>query len=107
MYAHNYMRQYQQQAVRTSSPEQLIHKLYDAGALACVTGDRPRLRKVLVELIKSLDFEAGGELSHQLYGLYEFCLTEAIDGDLRAIGDVLGGLREAWREGVLKRSQAA
>ncbi len=106
MYTALRMRQYQQQAVASASPEQLIAKLYDMGVSSCHRNDRSKLRAVLVELIGSLNFEAGGELAQRLHALYEFCLTESISGDLDVICQLLSELRDAWKEGVLMRKAA-
>lgn len=100
------LQQYQRQAILSSSPEQLVLKLYDFGVQACLRGDRAKLRMVLVELVSSLNFEKGGELASRLYTLYEYCLTESAAGDLTVVGDILEGLRDAWREGVLTRKAA-
>ncbi len=100
------MRQYQQQAVRSASPEQLILKLYDHGIASCHQGDRTKVRAVLVELVSSLDFEQGGDIAHRLSTLYAYCLTESATGDLTAIEEVLCGLREAWKQGVIARKAA-
>ncbi|SHL02056.1 flagellar export chaperone FliS [Rhodothermus profundi] len=97
----HYMRQYQEQAVLSASPAQLILKLYDLGIAACKRGDRAKVRAVLVELISALNFEAGGELAERLYALYEFCLRESAIGDLSVVQRILEGLREAWYEGVV------
>lgn len=96
--ASNRMRQYQQQAVTSSSPQQLVVKLYDIGIAACHSGDRKRLRGVLVELIGSLNFETGGDISMRLHALYEYCLNESAAGDLSVVCDLLTNLRDAWRE---------
>jgi flagellar protein FliS len=101
------MRQYERQAIATATPEQLVAKLYDLGIAACHRGDRSKLRAVLVELAGSLDMEAGGDLAGRLYAIYEFCLRESAVGDLAPIGDILGGLREAWHDGVLATRAAA
>ena len=95
------MRKYQEQAVLSASPEQLILKLYDLGIAACRRNDRPKVRAVLVELMSALNFEAGGELAERLYALYEFCLRESAIGDLAVVQRILEGLREAWHEGVV------
>lgn len=94
------MRQYQHQAVLTSSPEQLIHKLYDLGIAACRQDDRSKLRAVLAELMSSLDPDQG-EIATRLQAIYEYCLIESANGDLSTIHDLLSGLREAWRDGVM------
>ena len=100
------MRQYQQQAVGTASPEQLIAKLYDFAVMQCHRGDRVKLRAALVELTSSLNFEQGGEISERLYALYQFCIVESATGDLEPISEVLSGLRDAWKESMLMRRAA-
>lgn len=106
MYAANRMRQYQQQAIASSSPAQLILKLYDLGIQCCLQSDRSKLRAVLAELVGSLNFEEGGEIAERLYSLYEYCLNESVDGDMAVVQDVLSGLREAWKQGVVSRQAA-
>ena len=101
------MRQYERQAIATSTPEQLVAKLYDLGVAACYRADRPKVRAVLVELAGSLDREAGGDVAAGLHALYAFCLRESAGGDLDVVADVLGGLREASHEGVLAARAAA
>lgn len=100
------MRQYQEQAVASASPELLVAKVYDIGISACHRGDRQKVRAVLVELIAGLNFEAGGDIALNLYSLYEFCLTQAIEGELGVVCEILTGLRDAWREGLLPRQAA-
>ena len=106
MHAAHRMRQYQQQAIASSSPEQLVLKLYDLGIQCCLQGNRSKLRAVLAELVGSLNFEGGGEIAERLYSLYDYCITESVDGDLEIVRDVLSGLREAWKEGVVSRKAA-
>lgn len=95
------MRQYQQQAVVTSSPELLIIKIYDFCVASCHRNDRTRLRQGLVHLIGSLNFEGGGEIAQRLHAIYLFCLNESIAGDLQIVREVLEELRDTWKEGVL------
>lgn len=106
MDAANRMRQYQQQAIASSSPAQLVLKLYDLGIQCCRRGDRSKLRAVLAELIGSLNFEEGGDIADRLYSLYEYCLNESVGGDLEIVVEVLNGLRDAWKEGVVSRQAA-
>ena len=105
MYPYQQMRQYQQQAIASATPEQLILKLYDAGIAACHREDRSKLRAILTELIASLNFEQGGEIAQRLFSLYEYCLNESVLGDLQVISELLTGLRDAWRS--LAARQAA
>jgi len=107
MPAPNPLRLYQQQAVRTASPAVLVDKLYGIGLAALQAGDAPRARRALVELTASLDEERGGELAQNLRGLYDFSLRAVNDGDLAVVTEILTGLRDAWREGVLARPAAA
>ena len=99
-------KQYQQQAVQTASPEKLIDKLYEAGIQACHQEDRDTLREVLLELIKALNMEQGGELADRLLSIYEFCFNECATSDLDMIRGLLEELREGWCEGVLERQPA-
>ncbi|MFQ5572043.1 MAG: flagellar export chaperone FliS [Rhodothermales bacterium] len=99
------MRQYQQQAISTASPEQIILKLYDLGIAACRRDDRSKLRSVLVELLSSLNFEEGGEIAQRLADLYAYCMEKSAAGDLREVEELLSGLRDAWK-GVLARKAA-
>lgn len=100
------MRQYQQQAIASSSPEQLVLKLYDLGLQCCRQNDRRKLRLVLAELVGSLNLEEGGELAERLYALYEYCIGESVSGDLDAIANILGDLRGVWKQAVLARRAA-
>lgn len=96
------MQKYHARDIQSSSPEQLITKLYGAGISACHQEDQERARAVLMELISSLDFEADPKLANRLYSLYEYCLTESALGNFDVVVEVLTGLREAWSEGVLR-----
>ena len=91
---------YQRQDVLSASPTQLVAKLYDLGILACNTHDRFKLRKVLIELIASLNFAEGGDIAIRLSQIYEFCMRESVSGDLKVIGEMLSELRETWKEGT-------
>lgn len=100
------MKQYQEQAVLSASPEQLVAKLYDLGIAACHREDRPKLRAVLVELMSGLNLEQGGDIAVRLQDVYEYCLRESAAGPLDVVSEILTGLRDAWREGVLERQAA-
>lgn len=102
----NRMRQYQQQAIATATPAQLTAKVYDIAVAACHAGDRKKVRRALVELTASLDFERGGEVAQRLDAIYEYCLHESAIGDLSVVGEILAGIRDAWNEGVVNNPQA-
>ncbi len=101
-----YMRRYQEQAIASASPQQLVAKLYDLGIGACHADNRAKVRAVLVELVSSLDMEKGGDVAARLYALYQYCMEESMTGDLGTVCTLFEGLREAWREGVLARRAA-
>ncbi|MGB3541499.1 flagellar export chaperone FliS [Rubrivirga sp.] len=100
MSAPNALRQYQQQAVLSASPEILIDKLYGIGVSAAHAGDASRTQRVLVELMSALDRERGGEIAERLLGLYEFSIRAASRGDLEVVAEILEGLRDAWRDAM-------
>jgi len=100
------MRQYQRQATLSSSPEQLIAKLFDLGVQSCYRGDQAKVRAVLVELMSSINFEHGGEIAQRLYALYEFCLLDVSKGNLDNTREILEGLRDAWKKGVIQQKAA-
>lgn len=91
---------YQRQAIKNSSPAELIGKLYDFAIQACYKRDQEQLRKALSTLIKSLNFEY--EIAGELYGIYEYCQQQAINEKFEEIRELLEPIREAWNEGVVK-----
>ncbi len=101
MPAPNPLRLYQQQAVLSASPAELVDKLYGIGLTAAQQGDAPRTRRALVELTAALDPERGGEVAEGLRGLYEFSIRAASEGDLGVVAEILSGLRDAWRQAAL------
>jgi flagellar protein FliS len=107
MPAPNALRQYQQQAVLSASPEALIDKLYGIGVTAAHAGDAGRTQRVLVELMSALDLEGGGEIAERLRDLYEFAIRAASEGDLEVVAEILGGLRESWRDATREPAVAA
>ena len=100
------LRAYQQQAVRTASPAELVDKLYGIGLTAAQSGDAPRTRRALVELSGAVDAERGGDLADGLLALYDYALRAASEGDLDSVADILSGLRDAWREATLRPAHA-
>ena len=100
MFTNQAAQQYQRQDVLSASPTQLVTKLYDLAILACNSDDRIKLRKVLIELISSLNFEEGGDIAIRLSQIYEFCMRESVEGDLHQIADMLSDLRDTWKESI-------
>ena len=85
--------QYQEVAVRSASPGQLVVMVYDhlllglrRAKLAVTQGNDElriasldRARAALGELLATLDHERGGEMARQLDGIYRFLLGELVD----------------------------
>ena len=92
------MREYQRQDIYSSTPLQLVVKLYDVAISACYRGDRKRLRTALAELMSGLNLEEGGDIAGRLYRLYEYCIEESVSGDLVSVRNVLTELRDAWKQ---------
>ncbi|MEM1116231.1 MAG: flagellar export chaperone FliS [Bacteroidota bacterium] len=101
------LRLYQQQAVLSASPAELIEKLYGIGVTAAQQGDAVRTRRALVELSSALDAERGGEVAEGLRDLYDYALRATNEGDLDTVAELLAGLRDAWRQATLAPAFAA
>jgi len=103
--------------VLSATPLELVTMLYD-GAVDAVRSARAHLAagnihgrsrsitkavNILIELSRSLNREAGGELSERLAGLYHFMRKSLLDANFRQTDDglaitekLLVSLREAW-----------
>jgi len=120
-----YGRHYQQQAIETASPAQLILMLYDRALralvqvqqatlpddLEMVNRELQRVQDIVTELRLALDFEKGGSIATQLNALYGFCLDRLITANIRKdlavveeVRSVLAGLRDAWDEACVRGS---
>jgi len=112
---------YNNNHTQIESPEKLIEMLYEGVLRFCGqaisainTGDLEkktywinRVAAIFTELLNSLNYEEGGEVSHYLSGLYIQQiknLSEAnIDNNREKIDEVINvtkNLLEAWREEV-------
>lgn len=115
----NRLNAYRQTSVKTASQGRLIVMLYDEAIKQMVLAEEELGRKkikfdtvhnsisktqdVITELMASLDFEKGGDISKNLYNLYMFFnrqLVQAnIDKDIEPLVQVrkfMSDLREAW-----------
>lgn len=108
---------YQEVAVRSASPGQLVVMVYDhllvqlrRTRLAMEQGNADlrgasleKARAALSELLVTLDHDRGGELSRQLSGVYTFLLSELVElglhpspARLDRVAAMLGDLRESF-----------
>jgi len=129
MYANQAHNQYRQSQVQ-ATPERLLVTLYDGllrflrqGANAmkqrdletqslCIT----KAQRILLELDRTLDHEAGGEVAAKLDSIYRYCLDRLTyanhQDDLPAMHEVLEQmttLRGAWAEAerIVRKQRAA
>ncbi|HLO99575.1 MAG TPA: flagellar export chaperone FliS [Fimbriimonas sp.] len=108
---------YRQNAVMSASPVQLVVMLYDgslrfmeegkraiiAKDLATQNAKLQRAQKIVMELMSTLNFNAGGEISKNLLSLYSFVLNELVEGNMNDDPDridvamkTMSELREGW-----------
>jgi len=110
---------YNQNNIQVESPYKLIEMMYEGILRFSMQAKKSirennvekkiywinRITNIFIELLNSLDMDAGGDISHYLNGLYSYQLQtlseanienneEKIDGVIK----VVKGLLEAWRE---------
>ncbi|MEW5766935.1 MAG: flagellar export chaperone FliS [bacterium] len=122
----NPYQRYRQASVETASPAKLILMLYE-GAIKflkqakealpekkydVVSGRLIRTQEILNELMISLDMKAGGELSANLYRLYDYMNRRLIDANIKKEAKIIEEvqsmfveLREAWSEMIKTTSE--
>ncbi len=64
-----------------------------------------KAQDIVSELMLSLDFEQGGDIAQNLFAIYDFCMKEMIDGNIKkdakkleSVVKILSELRSAWAE---------
>lgn len=110
---------YQQQAVATASPAQLVLMLYDGilaslgrakqaqkegiSGIPAVNRELQRAQDIITELLVTLDRDKGGTVAQSLVRLYDFCLDRLVRANLSKdltlldpVHDVVRDLRDAW-----------
>lgn len=115
-YAYN---AYKNNQVNTASKSKLLIMLYDGAIknlkLAEMSIENKEIEKVntyltktqdiITEFMSTLNFEAGGEISKNLYQLYDYCYNKLIraniDKDIQGIKEVrkyMEELRDTWAQ---------
>lgn len=121
---------YQQQAVATASPAQLVLMLYDGilgamararqahaneglAGLAVANRELQRAQDIVTELLVTLDREKGGSVAQSLIRLYDFCLDRLIRANvskdlelLDPVVEVVQNLRDAWEAACCRQVAA-
>lgn len=123
------MNLYQQQAVATASPAQLVLMLYD-GVLAAIARAKKahedgfvgialvnlelqRAQDIITELLVTLDRDRGGAVALSLVRLYDFSLDRLIRANvsknmelLDPVVEVVQNLRDAWEAACCRQVAA-
>jgi len=110
---------YAQNDIRVESPQKLVEMLYEGVLRFNMLAKRAisiddiekrtywinRSTAILAELMKNLNFDVDGDISHYLHGLYSHQLQMLSEANLENSSDkldqvnrVIKGLLEAWRE---------
>ena len=97
---------YKEQEIGTASPGKCVLYLYDAAIQGCAQNQQDRARRALTTLMDSLNFESGGEIANQLFGLYDYCLRMVHQSRFDSSLKILQGLRETWQS-VIAQDVAA
>jgi flagellar protein FliS len=113
-----YAAAYRSAEVETLSQRELIVRLYQGAekfignartAMTANQGEEAvnqcrRARDIFVELMATLNFDAGGELAHRLRDLYAFIIYQLSEASLRkneaqlaALLPIIATLREGWQ----------
>ncbi len=108
---------YRSAEIETVSQRELIVQLYQGAERFLTTGHEAmsgqryeeatnqcrRARNIFVELLATLNFEAGGDLAHQLRELYAFLIFQIGEASLKrnpaqiiAVIPIIKTLREGW-----------
>jgi flagellar protein FliS len=117
----NPLRSYKETQIKTATPGKLILMMYD-GAIKnlnqalqdmddehrrydSISNSLIRAQDIIAELMISLDFDRGGEIAKNLFGLYVFMNRRLLDGNiqkdkgpLEEVKTLLMELRGAWAE---------
>ena len=126
----NPLRSYRETQIKTATPGKLILMMYD-GAIKnlnqalqdmddehrrydSISNSLIKAQDIIAELMISLDFERGGEIAKNLFGLYVFMNRRLLDGNIKKdkapleeVRTLLMELRGAWAEVADKAGAAA
>jgi flagellar protein FliS len=129
-YNANPVHAYRQTRVKTASQGQIIVMLYDEALrqidlaqkdLESETRQLDRIHNaickaqdIFTELMSSLDFENGGEVSQNLFNLYMYFNNQLLEANvhkdvsyLKQVRPMIASLREAWQEVAKKTGDTA
>ena len=117
------VKDYQSMQILSAKPEKLILMLYDGAIRFIQQGIKAmeenkielahnnllRSQNIMVELMASLNFEKGGELSVNLFRIYEFMHYTLVQANVKKeaepltrVAEQLKMLRESWSQALKK-----
>jgi len=120
--------QYKQTSIKTANRGQLLIMLYEAAirnikkaAAALEKKDLVekgatigKVHDIIMELLNTLDFDAGGNIARDLESLYNFMIEQLVKANiennkepLRVVQKLLESLLGAWREAVIQVNREA
>ncbi len=119
----NPYQKYQQNQIDTASPGKLLIMLYD-GALKFIKAAREgiadediekannniiKVQDIVTELMTFLDMEKGGDISANLYNLYEYMSSRLVEANIKKdeeilteVEGLLKDMKGTWQEAILK-----
>ena len=121
--APNGYQSYLKTSIETASQPQLLVMLFDAAVkklhlarkaieennIERTHNELIKVQRIFSELMVALDFDIGGELSQQLFAIYDFVYRQLVQAnirrDIKLIDEVLPiveDLREGWTKAVAK-----
>jgi flagellin-specific chaperone FliS len=86
---------YKRQEIKSATPAELVGHLYDFGIEACHAKNGKKLKDVISQLIRSLNFDL--EMSEDFYRLYDFCRQKANEGQFEDVLLILEDMRDGWK----------
>lgn len=86
---------YLEQEVLSWNKEKIILKMYDLFIVSCKRNDVPKMSKVLIELMGSLNFDYE-ETATRLYRLYEYCQRCIFQKRSDEALNIIQELRNSW-----------
>ncbi len=119
---------YLETQVETASPEKLLLMLYRSAVQRCrearkamAEGDREtahtnliKVQQILTELMAALNWEAGGEITRGLYGVYDYMHRKLVEANLKGCADgvaecekLLSELLDAWERALSGEAEEA
>ncbi len=126
----NPLNAYRETNIKTASQGKLVIMLYEEAirqmeiAIRGLNSDVPRIdtisnsiikaQDIITELMVSLDFEKGGEIADNIYGLYVFFNRQLMQANVKKsvdlitpIMDMMKELKQAWEQAFQKAGQGS